>query len=294
MKWEDLRRSSNVDDRRMSSGGGMNFRGGGGNLALLWPIAKFLMRSNVGRVVLALGVGAYFLGFNPLNFLGSTSSQSTAPLNSQKDNAQAAFISAVLGKTEDVWSKIFSSYNSKYQEPVLVLFRNSTQSGCGYASKQTGPFYCPKDQKIYLDLSFFDELKLRHNSPGDFAQAYVLAHEVGHHIQNEIGTLDKVHAKQRAVGKTKANALQVGAELQADCYAGVWAYYMKNEYALLENGDMQEAMQAANAIGDDTLQKQAQGYVVPDSFTHGSSAQRMQWFKKGYQSGDIKACNSVR
>ncbi len=290
MKWEDERGSSNIDDRR-SQGGRANFSGS--NLGAILPVAQLLMRSKIGRIVLILGVVAYFMGFNPLGLL-SSGSQSIANVDEGKDNKVAAFISVVLAKTEDVWSEIFKKYNSRYKEPVLVLFRGSTQSGCGYASKQTGPFYCPKDQKIYLDLSFFDELKRRHNSPGDFAEAYVVAHEVGHHVQNLLGTLDKVHRKQSVVGKTKANALQVGVELQADCYAGVWAYYMKNEYGLLENGDIQEALNAAHAIGDDTLQKQSQGFVVPDSFTHGSSAQRMAWFKKGYESGDARVCGGRR
>ncbi|PID47658.1 MAG: hypothetical protein CR967_03265 [Proteobacteria bacterium] len=292
MRWEDQRQSSNIDDRRMQRGSRFGgFRGR--NLASALPIAKFLLKSKIGRIVLIVGVVAYFLGFNPLDLL-NPGSQNVAKVNSQQDNQTAKFVSVVLAKTEDIWGKIFKQYGSTYEKPVLVLFRGSTQSGCGYASRQTGPFYCPSDHKIYLDLSFFEELKSRHNSPGDFAQAYVIAHEIGHHIQNLSGTLDKIHQKQKALSKSRANTLQVGVELQADCYAGVWAYYMKNEYGLLESGDIEEALNAANAIGDDTLQKQAQGYVVPDSFTHGSSSQRMEWFKKGYQNGDIRACNSIR
>lgn len=289
MKWEDQRQSSNVDDRRMDSGRRAGFSSGG--LAAAVPIARFLLRSKVGRIVLIVGVVAYFFGFNPLTFF-STSAQSVKPVNSAEDNRQAAFIKTVLAQTEDVWNKIFAKYGSRYQEPVLVLFRGATQSGCGYASKQTGPFYCPSDQKVYLDLSFFDELKNRHNSPGDFAQAYVVAHEIGHHVQNLVGTLDKVHKKQNAVGKTRANALQVAVELQADCYAGVWAHYVQKDKGLLEDGDIKEAINAANAIGDDTLQRKSQGYVVPDSFTHGSSAQRMEWFKRGYIKGTLEACST--
>lgn len=288
MKWEDERQSSNIDDRRDEVGSRSNFSGG--SLYAMLPVAKFLMRSKIGRVVLIGGVVAYFMGFNPLNLLNGSGGQA-ALVDKAADNKSAKFVSSVLAKTEDVWNGIFKKHNARYVEPKLVLFRGSTNSGCGFASKQTGPFYCPKDQKVYLDLSFFDELKSRHNSPGDFAQAYVIAHEIGHHVQNLVGTLNKVHQQQRAVGKSKANALQVGVELQADCYAGVWAYYMKHQYGLLEDGDIKEALNAAHAIGDDTLQKQAQGYVVPDSFTHGSAAQRVFWFKKGYLNGSLKVCN---
>ncbi len=288
MRWEDLKRSSNVEDRRGE--GGTRFSGS--NLSSVLPIAQFLMKSNIGRVVLLIGGIAYFFGFNPMGLLNKTTSK-TSVVNSKQDAKLADFTSAVLGSTEDVWSAIFKSYKSSYVKPNLVLFRDSIKSGCGYASKQSGPFYCPTNQKIYLDLSFFNELRLRHNSPGDFAQAYVIAHEVGHHVQNLAGTLKKVHKKQNLVSKTEANALQVGVELQADCYAGVWAYYMQNQYGALENGDIQEALNAANAIGDDTLQKQAQGYAVPDSFTHGSSIQRVAWFKKGYHRNIAKYCQSI-
>ncbi len=291
MKWEDQRQSSNIDDRRMQRGSGFKSRNINLNLAI--PIVRFLLKSTIGKVVLAIGAVAYFLGFNPLGLL-SQSPQNLSQVSIKEDNQNAKFISVVLAKTEDVWSKIFQQFNANYKKPTLVLFRGSTLSGCGFANKQSGPFYCPKDQKIYLDLSFFNELSSRHNASGDFAQAYVIAHEVGHHIQNLSGTLKKIHQKQNVLSKKDANALQVGVELQADCYAGVWAYYMKSQYALLEDGDIEEALNAANAIGDDTLQKQAQGYVVPDSFTHGSSAQRMEWFKRGFGSGDIRACNSLR
>lgn len=289
MKWEDQRQSSNIDDRRNEVGRRTGFSTRGLSSAV--PIARFLLKSKVGRIVLVVGVIAYFLGFNPLSMLDGTTTKMSMKEKAQ-DNQTVAFISTVLAGTEDVWNKIFAKHGAKYQEPTLVLFRGSTQSGCGYASKQTGPFYCPRDKKVYLDLSFFTELKNRHNSPGDFAQAYVVAHEIGHHVQNLVGTLSKVHAKQQAVGKAKANALQVAVELQADCYAGIWAHYMQKDKDALEEGDIQEALNAANAIGDDTLQKQAQGYVVPDSFTHGSSKQRMQWFKKGYISGTLSACST--
>jgi len=198
-----------------------------------------------------------------------------------------------LRDTEDVWRDIFKEHGAKYHEPKMVLYRGSTTSGCGHASAQMGPFYCPADQKVYLDLSFFDELAKRHNSAGDFAQAYVLAHEIGHHIQNMKGTLSKVQKmKQQARGEKGQNQLQVRVELQADCYAGVWANHAHKKFNILEQGDIEEALNAASAIGDDTLQKQAQGYVVPDAFTHGSSAQRVEWFKKGIKSGDIKTCDT--
>lgn len=291
MKWEDDERSSNIEDRRMQSSSRASF--GGAGLSAAVPIARFLMRSKVGRIVLVAGVVAYFFGFNPLALLNGGGGTKTSVKDEAKDNQTAAFISTVLKTTEDSWSKVFAAHGATYKKPTLVLFRGSTQSGCGYASKQTGPFYCPVDQKVYLDLSFFDELKNRHNSPGDFAQAYVVAHEIGHHVQNMIGTLDKVNKKQQAYGRgtIQANALQVKVELQADCYAGVWAHYQDTR-GKLEDGDIKEALNAANSIGDDTLQKEAQGYVVPDSFTHGSSKQRMAWFKRGYEGGKLSSCQT--
>lgn len=294
MKWENNRRSSNVEDRRNESG--VNLGGSGGtSMALLLPVIKMLIGTKIGRIVLVVGVVAYFMGFNPLALLNmgsSTSSNTTTVVNQEADDKNAQFVSAVLAQTEDIWTKVFKQYGSTYSEPKLVLFRNSVKSGCGFASSQTGPFYCPADQKVYLDLSFFDELAKRHDAPGDFAQAYVIAHEVGHHVQNLVGTLNKVQKAKQSLSDTQDNALQVKVELQADCYAGLWAYYSQKDFDSIEEGDIQEALNAASAIGDDTLQKKAQGYVVPDAFTHGSSAQRMTWFKKGYQSGDLKACNT--
>lgn len=265
-------------------------------MALL-PIAKMLLGTKIGRIVLVVGVIAYFFGLNPLALLDPTSTLSSAQspkvVNEKADDRSAKFVSAVLAQTEDIWSEVFKKYGSRYEEPKLVLFRGSTSSGCGFASSQTGPFYCPADKKIYLDLSFFDELAKRHNAPGDFASAYVIAHEVGHHVQNLIGTLDKVQQAKRQLGMSKkVNALQVKVELQADCYAGLWAHYSQKNFNSLEDGDIEEALNAASAIGDDTLQKKAQGYVVPDSFTHGSSAQRMAWFKKGFDKASLEACNS--
>ena len=286
MKWNDLRRSSNIEDLR-SKGPAR----GRGNLRLLVPLVQFLIRSKIGRIILIVGVVAYFLGFNPLSLMGPVpQQQNVSHTPSAKEQSSAEFVSAVLAQTEDVWQEIFAKEGAGYTEPKLVLFRQSVQSGCGFASAQTGPFYCPRDQKVYLDLNFFDELKKRHNAPGDFAQAYVIAHEIGHHIQNLVGTLNKSHhAKQAVRSQSKANAIQVKVELQADCYAGIWAHHVHD---LLEEGDIKEALNAASAIGDDTLQKQAQGYVVPDAFTHGSSQQRMQWFQRGYKSGELGACQT--
>ncbi len=280
--------SSNVEDRRSSSG-----RGGGApsmkTMMMLWPLLKPLLRTKFGWAIIVFGGIAYFNGYNPLSILG-TGTQRTTPVDKVKDEKQAVFIKKVLASTEKIWKKELRGY----REPVMVLYRGSTRSGCGYASSQMGPFYCPVDQKVYLDLSFFDELANRHNSPGDFAQAYVLAHEIGHHIQNLQGILQKVQkAKQRWGGNSiKANSLQVKVELQADCYAGVWGYHAHNDFNILDPNDAQEALKAASSIGDDTLQKEATGHVRPDAFTHGTSAQRVSWFKRGFNSGDIKECNT--
>jgi len=301
MKWRDRRRSSNVEDRRASSGG---FGGGGGfkmpslqTLFFLYPIVKPLLRSKFGLLVLGIGAFAYISGFNPLSLLG-VGSQQSAPTSKkaiQKDDEEAAFMATVLADTEDVWSAIFKQAGLRYQPPKMVLYRGSTRSGCGYAQAQMGPFYCPNDQKIYIDLGFFDELRQKFGATGDFAQAYVLAHEVGHHIQNMEGTLEKVEmAKQRSYGKAGQNKLQVRVELQADCYAGVWAHHAEKMKGILEEGDIDEALNAASAIGDDRIQKQTTGYVMPDSFTHGSSKQRMSWFYRGLKTGDVRSCNTFQ
>jgi predicted metalloprotease len=290
MKWKGGRKSSNVDDRRSSSdgGGGMPSMG---TMMMIWPIIKPLLKTKFGWAIIGLGVAAYFAGFNPLALFGVVGG-SSSPVNQAQDDKNAAFISTVLASTEDIWKKELRGYS----EPIMVLYRGSTRSGCGHASAQMGPFYCPADQKVYLDLGFFDELANRHNAPGDFAQAYVLAHEIGHHIQNLQGTLSKVQkAKQSWGGNSKkANALQVRVELQADCYAGVWAYHAHNDFNILEPGDVEEALRAASSIGDDTLQRKATGHVRPDAFTHGSSAQRVEWFRRGFRSGDIRQCNTFQ
>lgn len=294
MKWEDLKRSTNIEDlRSQGSGGRMNF-GGGRGVNLLIPIIRFLMGTTIGRIVLVIGIIAYFMGFNPLSLLNTTPQPSAKHVvNTQNDDKSAQFVAAVLGQSEEVWGNLYAEQGQRYDQPKLVLFRGSVESGCGFADAQVGPFYCPVDQKVYLDLSFFDELAARHNAPGDFAQAYVIAHEIGHHIQNLEGTLEKAHRAQKtALGKSGANATQVKVELQADCYAGIWAHHTQKSRAVLEEGDIEEALNAASQIGDDTLQKQSQGYIVPDAFTHGTSAQRMEWFKRGYEKGTLESCNT--
>jgi predicted metalloprotease len=296
MKWRGGRRSTNIEDRRA-----MGSRGGGGRMPsmqtmmMLWPLLRPLLKTKIGWLIIGLGVFAYMSGYNPLSMVG-LSGGGSAPVDQKEDNMRAAFIAKVLADTEDVWNTTLPQYGVRYREPKVVLFRGSTQSGCGYASAQIGPFYCPADEKVYLDLSFFDELSQNHNAPGDFAQAYVLAHEVGHHIQNLQGTLSKVHKAKQGLGvsKKEANALQVKVELQADCYAGAWAYHAHKRFDILEEGDVEEALGAASAIGDDTLQRKSTGHVRPDAFTHGSSAQRVAWFRKGLESGNVEVCNTFK
>jgi len=295
MKWQDRRQSDNVEDRRESSGGG-----GGrglpsiGMMFMIWPLVKPLLRSKFGLMVVGVGALAYFSGFNPLSLVGMGGGAS-APKNKAQDDKEAAFMSTVLADTEDVWREILPKYNLRYRAPKMVLYRGSTRSGCGHASAQMGPFYCPADQKVYLDLGFFDELARKHDARGDFAQAYVLAHEIGHHIQNMQGTLDQVQKMKHQVrSESEANKLQVRVELQADCYAGVWAHHAQKRFRILEEGDIQEALNAASKIGDDALQKEATGHVRPDGFTHGSSRQRVAWFKEGFVKGDLRACNTFK
>jgi len=296
MKWQDRRQSDNVEDRREHSGGG-----GGrglpsiGTMLMLWPLVKPLLRSKFGLMVIGVGALAYFSGFNPLSLVGMGGGGTGSHVNKAKDDQEAAFVKTVLADTEDVWSELLPKYGLRYTRPTLVLYRGSTRSGCGHASAQMGPFYCPADKKVYLDLGFFDELAKRHNSQGDFAQAYVLAHEIGHHVQDLQGTLDQVqHLKQQVRSEAQANKLQVRVELQADCYAGVWAHHAQKRFHILEAGDIEEALNAASQIGDDTLQKQATGHVRPDGFTHGTSRQRVAWFKQGFVKGDLRACNTFK
>jgi len=294
MRMDDEQESRNVDDRRATTG-----KGGGGldmrTMMMLWPLVKPLLRSKFGLLLIGAGVAAYMMGYNPLAVIG-IGAPSAQPVNKAEDEKRAVFIKKVLKSTEDVWSQLLPRYGLRYREPVMVLYRGYTRSGCGSAQSQMGPFYCPRDKKVYLDLGFFDELAKRHNAPGDFAQAYVLAHEIGHHVQDLQGILDKVQrAKQSWGGNSrKANALQVRVELQADCYAGIWGHYAQKKFHMLEPGDIDEALRAASAIGDDTLQREATGHVRPDAFTHGSSLQRVEWFKRGFVSGDLRECNTFR
>lgn len=272
MLWRGQGGSSNVDDRRGISGGGIAVGGGIlGVIALL--INMFLGGGGDGQQILP--------GQN----------QNLSEEKRAAQDSQAQFVSVVLKYTEDVWNELFSKDGRDYAEPRLELFTGATQSVCGNASSATGPFYCPGDQDIYIDLSFYDELQNRFGAPGDFAMAYVIAHEVGHHIQYLSGTSDKMARLRQQVSQEEYNRYSVMLELQADFYAGVWAYYVKGK-GLLEAGDIEEALGAANAIGDDRLQKEAQGYAVPESFTHGTSAQRMYWFKKGFETGDMNQGNT--
>jgi predicted metalloprotease len=287
MKWRSNKRSSNVNDRRgASSGRGFS---GGGLGGMLIPLILKLVSTKKGLIIVAVvGLLMYFTGINPLQFLsgGSTTNQvtNTTYKGTTEENELAEFSNRVLRSTEDVWNSILTNY----QEPTLVLFTNSVSSACGSASSATGPFYCPGDNQLYIDLSFFQEMETRLNAPGDFAQAYVIAHEVGHHIQNLMGTTDKMQQLRGRVSQKEYNQFSVKLELQADFLAGVWAHHAKNMDLVLDQGDLQEALNAAFAIGDDRLQKQSSGRVVPDSFTHGTSAQRMRWFRKGFETGDIK------
>ena len=267
MLWQGRRQSSNVDDRRGISGGQVAV--GGGILGVIALVLNFLLGGggDVSQIPLP---------------------NQNQPMSAEEKAAQdqlAGFVKVVLADTEDVWAQLFSKAGKQYQNPTLVLFNGATQSGCGSASAATGPFYCPSDQRLYIDLSFYNDLKNRFGAPGDFAMAYVVAHEVGHHVQNLLGISDKVQRLRSRLSEEEYNQYSVRLELQADFYAGVWAHYIQGK-GYLERGDVEEAMNAANAIGDDRLQKEAQGYAVPESFTHGTSAQRMYWFKKGYDTGD--------
>lgn len=261
-----------------------------GTLLFLWPVIKNLLRSKLGIAILGIGAVAYFGGFlSPSSFTGGGSHL----VDQGKDDERAAFIRTVHADTDAVWSKVFADAGQRYPSPTLVLYRGSTVSGCGPASSRMGPFYCPEDQKVYVDLGFFDELESEFGAKGDFAQAYVLAHEVGHHIQNLEGTLDQVQlAKQRLRSEAGQNDLQVRVELQADCYAGIWANHAQQQFDILEEGDLEEALVAASAIGDDRLQKQARGFAIPHTFTHGSSKQRATWFARGVRDGQIRDCDT--
>jgi hypothetical protein len=294
MRWKGRRRSSNVEDRRGQSAGI-----GGGSGAGLLGFIPMLVRSKTGRIILLVGVvvfiGGRMMGVDLLPLLlgggGATVSGEPRELTAE-EKEMGDFVSAVLADTEDTWKPIFRERGGTYKEPTLVLFSSRVNSACGMASAAVGPFYCPADQKLYVDLTFFQDLKNRHGAPGDFAQAYVIAHEVGHHVQTLMGISSQVRKAQQGVGKAQANALSVKQELQADCFAGLWGHAANTERQILDPGDLEEALTAASAIGDDRLQRESGRGVVPDSFTHGTSAQRVEWFRRGFESGDLAACDT--
>lgn len=300
MRWRGNRKSSNVEDRRGMRTAGSGGLGGSGGMLRLLPMAfKFL--GVKGTLILLVCVGAYGLFTGNLGSLltgignqqDTTVSRSAAPFHETAQEKELVdFVSVILADTEDTWTALFRQKGRTYQEPRLVLFRGAVASACGMAQSAMGPFYCPSDQQVYIDLGFYDQLKNRFKAPGDFAQAYVIAHEVGHHVQTLLGISSHVHAARRKLSTAEGNQLSVRMELQADCLAGVWANHANKTRQLLEVGDLEEGLAAASAIGDDTLQKQSQGYVRPDSFTHGSSAQRVKWFKIGLDSGDMASCDT--
>lgn len=279
MRWRGGRRSSNIEDRR-------------GQRA-----APRLLGGGIGTIVIVL-VAMYF-GVDPTPLLDglqsagpASSTGTTATAEDLKNDPRADMVSVVVADTEDVWTAIFAAQGQRYQPPTMVLFSGSTRSACGLGQAAMGPFYCPADRKAYIDLSFYDQMQSRFNAPGDFAQAYVVAHEIGHHVQNLLGVSGKVHAMKQQLSTAEANALSVRLELQADCFAGVWANRADRARNIIESGDVDEALNAASAIGDDTLQRQSRGTVVPESFTHGSAAQRQKWFRMGLKSGDPDMCNT--
>jgi predicted metalloprotease len=287
MKWEGNRESDNVEDRRDDGGGGGGGFGIGGRSI------------GIGTIAIAL-IASWVFGVSPGTVLsllsgggGQVAPVQQAPVKHPPANDQMAkFVATVLADTEDVWTDLFRASNATYAKPKLVLFSGQTPTACGTGQTATGPFYCPGDQKVYIDLSFYRLMQQRFHVDGEFAQAYVIAHEVGHHVQNLMGITRKVDAARGRASEAQANALSVRLELQADCFAGVWAFHANETRGILESGDVETALNAASAIGDDALQKQARGYVVPDSFTHGTSAQRVRWFKRGIGSGKVSSCNT--
>ncbi len=283
MRWESGRRSENVEDRRG------------------FHVSRLAAGGGIGTIVVVLV--ALYLGVDPsvifnqtqMTIPGAGTPTQSAPYSaSPEEKRLAEFVSVVLADTEDTWHALFRSMGKTYEEPKLVLFSGSIESACGFASAAVGPFYCPADQKLYIDLSFYSDLKNRFGAPGDFAQAYVIAHEVGHHVQNLLGIAEKVHSLRSQMSETEADKLSVMMELQADCFSGVWAHHADKARKILDQGDVEEALNAASAIGDDRLQRQSRGYVTPDSFTHGSSAQRMRWFNLGLKTGSIGQCNTFQ
>ena len=313
MRWQGRRQSANVQDARGSGGGGrfelpdgIGFPRSGGGIRL--PTGG--SRAGGGGLgcgtLIVIGVVLWFLGINPLTILqGGNIGPSSFPeqmpqiqrqapsggARTTSDDQKTQFVRTILASTEDVWTTIFDSYGRQYPKPTLRLFSGGEQSACGMASAATGPFYCPSDQKVYIDLAFYRQLEREFGAPGDFAQAYVLAHEVGHHVQHLIGVLPQFNKMRQSMGKLEVNQMSVNVELQADCFAGVWGHYVAKE-GWLEQGDLDEALNAAHQIGDDTIQKRTQGYVVPDAFNHGTSADRAKWFRRGFDSGRIESCDT--
>jgi len=280
MRWEDDRRSGNVEDNRGKG------------------VSRGVMGGGIGTVIIVL-VALYF-GIDPSALLDrasttnvNTPSPASSPRPAEEDR-MADFVSVVLADTEDTWHELFRRSGKEYREPKLVLFTQAVESACGFAQSAMGPFYCPRDQKVYIDLQFYRDLKDRFHAPGEFAQAYVIAHEIGHHVQNLMGISDKIQRLQQGAGKVQANNLSVRLELQADCLAGIWGYHANRTKKILEHGDLEAALRAASSIGDDRIQKQTQGYIVPESFTHGSSEQRSRWFKRGIETGNLAQCNTFK
>ncbi len=299
MRWRTGRRSDNVEDRRGESPGSgpPNFPGGLPGLGR--PSIRVGSGAGIVTILIVLGV-MYFLGIDPSVLMqgggiGVPSPGGGAPApqeRSPEEDQMADFTSVVLADTEDTWTDLFQAAGKQYRDPKLVLFSGAVDSACGFAQAAMGPFYCPSDQKVYIDLSFYSDLKERHGAPGDFAEAYVIAHEVGHHVQNLLGISEKVQSMRQRSNEEKGNQLSVRLELQADCFAGVWGNHANRTRQILEDGDVEEALSAASAIGDDRLQRESRGYVTPESFTHGTSQQRVRWFKRGLESGKIDACDT--
>lgn len=300
MLWRGRRQSSNIEDVRGRTGGFGGFprigMPGGGPLG--GPFGRLGPRTRLGGgagliliVVLILLFGGDWHTPGNQSVIEDRTAADTAETGGQTDELRS-FVAVVLADTEDVWHDVFKKLGSDYEEPTLVLFSGGIGSACGFAQSASGPFYCPSDHKVYIDLGFYRELKNRFQAPGDFAQAYVLAHEVGHHVQNLIGVMDRVAAARTGMSRQEQNAVSVRVELQADCFAGLWAYSAQKTKQILEPGDIDEALRAASAVGDDRVQKQAQGYVVPDAFTHGTAEQRARWFRRGYELGSLKACDT--
>ncbi len=298
MRLDDEEGSSNIEDRRGQGGGDFRFPGGGGRRRVRMGGKRGGM--GIGTIILLL-IGMFFFGVNPLEFLNgggglgggmqAPQTRNAPPPTSAQQDAMKTFVSKVLHTTETTWKKKFAEQGKQYREPRLVLFSGHVRSACGMAQSAMGPFYCPGDQKVYLDMSFFNDMKTKMRAGGDFAYAYVIAHEVGHHVQTLLGISGKISAARRQVSKVEGNRLSVRMELQADCFAGIWAHDNK---MVLEKGDIEEGLNAANAIGDDRLQRQSGNRVVPESFTHGTSAQRMEWFQRGLQTGKLSACNTFK